>query len=125
MTADGPAAPTAGDWTPDHGASAAGDWTPDHGASAERTRLAWRRTMLSAGAVALLCVRPALAPRPGATTVLVTAAAMAGWAVLTGLAYRRARGLAARPPWPGRRTIVACSSITLGFALLGGLVVLR
>jgi uncharacterized membrane protein YidH (DUF202 family) len=106
------------------GGAMTAEWTPDHGASAERTRLAWRRTGLSAGAVALLAVRPAFAPHPSAVNVLVTAAAMAGWAALTALAYRRARGLAARPPRPGRRTIAAYALITVGFAVLGGLVVL-
>jgi uncharacterized membrane protein YidH (DUF202 family) len=97
---------------------------PDHGASAERTRLAWRRTGLAAGAVALIAVRPAFAPHPGTGTVLVTAAAMAGWAALIALAYRRARGLEAHPPVPGRRTVTAYGLITVGFAVLGGLVVL-
>jgi uncharacterized membrane protein YidH (DUF202 family) len=106
------------------GVAMTAEWTPDHGAAAERTRLAWRRTGLAAGAVALLAVRPAFAPHPGTATVLVTAAAMAGWATLVALAYRRTRGLDARPPRPGRRTIAAYALITAGFAVLGGLVVL-
>jgi uncharacterized membrane protein YidH (DUF202 family) len=100
-------------------------WTPDHGASAERTRLAWRRTGLSAGAVALLAVRPAFAPHPGTTTALVTAATMTGWATLIALAYRRARGLEAHPPRPSHRTITAYALITVAFAVLGALVVVR
>jgi hypothetical protein len=79
---------------------------------------------LSAGAVALIAVRPAFGPHPGTATVLVTAAAMAGWAALIALAYRRARGLEAHPPRPGRRTVTAYGLITVGFAVLGGLVVL-
>ena len=100
------------------------EWTPDHGASAERTRLAWRRTGLSAAAVGLLAARPAFAPAAGVAFVLVAAAAMAFWAVLIGLAYRRSAGLEVRPPRPGRRTITAYAVITAGFAVLGGLVVL-
>jgi hypothetical protein len=100
------------------------EWAPDHGASAERTRLAWRRTGLSAGVVALIVARPAFAPHPGAATVLVTAAAMAGWAALITLAYRRARGLEAHPPVAGHRTVIAYGLMTVGFAFLGGLVVL-
>jgi hypothetical protein len=96
---------------------------PDPGAAIERTRLAWRRTILSAGAVALLCVRPAFAQRPGTLAVLLTAAAMGGWAALTALAYRRAGGLRIRPPHSSRRTIVATAGIAVGFAILGGLVV--
>ena len=99
-------------------------WTVDHGAAAERTRLAWRRTGLSASAVGLLAIRPAFAPSAGLRYLLVAAAAMVGWAVLIALAYRRTRGLTARPPRPGRRTVVAYAVITAGFAILGGLVVL-
>lgn len=99
-------------------------WTPDHGASAERTRLAWRRTGLSATAAGLLAVRPAFAPHSGPVNWLVAAAAMAGWAALVALAYRRARGLGALPPQPGKRTIAGYALLTAGFAALGGLAVL-
>jgi hypothetical protein len=55
--------------------------------------------------------------------VLVATAAMAAWAALIALAYRRARGLEVRPPRPGRRTVTAYALITIGFAVIGGLVV--
>jgi uncharacterized membrane protein YidH (DUF202 family) len=97
--------------------------SPDPGASAERTRLAWRRTGLSAAAVGLLAVRPAFAPDARPAHLVLAAAAMAGWAVLIALAYRRARGLAARPPQPGRRAVAACAAVTVGLAVIGGLVV--
>jgi hypothetical protein len=95
----------------------------DPGASAERTRLAWRRTGLSATAVALLAARPAFAPHAGSGTYLAAAAAMAGWAALVGLAYRRGRGLGARPPQPGRRVITAYAAITVTLAVLGTVLV--
>jgi hypothetical protein len=98
--------------------------TDDHGASAERTRLAWRRTGLSAAAVALLAARPAFSPEAGTGRWLVAACAMAGWAALIALAYRRARGLRDSPPQPGRRTILTYALITIGLAVLGGLVVM-
>jgi hypothetical protein len=91
----------------------------DPGASAERTRLAWRRTGLSATAVALLAARPAFVPGAGAGTYLAAAAALAGWAGLVGLAYRRSHGLDAEPPVPGQRTITAYAAITVAFAILG------
>lgn len=96
----------------------------DHGAAAERTRLAWRRTGLSATAVGLLAARPAFDPAAAATQWLVAGFAMTGWAVLIGLAYRRARGLEAHPPWRGRRTVPAYAVVTIAFAALGGLVVM-
>jgi uncharacterized membrane protein YidH (DUF202 family) len=95
----------------------------DVGASAERTRLAWRRTALSATAVALLAVRPAFKPHAGMATILVTAVMMAGWAALVAIAYRRTRGLTVYPPRPGRRAIAAYALITVALALIGGLVV--
>jgi uncharacterized membrane protein YidH (DUF202 family) len=98
--------------------------TPDHGASAERTRLAWRRTGLSATAVGLLAVRPAFRPGAGPLTWLVAAVAMAAWVLLVALAYRRARGLATLPPKPGRRLVPVYALTAAAFALLGGLVVL-
>jgi hypothetical protein len=97
--------------------------SPDRGASAERTRLAWRRTGLSATAVALLAARPAFTPGAGPHTYLIAAVVLAGWAGLVGLAYRRARGLDARPPRPGQRTIAAYAAITVAFAILGTVLV--
>jgi uncharacterized membrane protein YidH (DUF202 family) len=98
--------------------------TEDHGASAERTRLAWRRTGLSATAAGLLAVRPALRPGAGPVTWLVAAAAMAAWVLLIALAYRRVRGLATLPPRPGRRIVPIYALTAAAFALLGGLVVM-
>jgi hypothetical protein len=95
----------------------------DHGASAERTRLAWRRTGLSASVVGLLAARPAFDPDAGAGHVLLAAAAMIAWAALIGLAYHRAIGLDGHPPQPGHRTVTAYAAITVGFAVIGGLVV--
>lgn len=97
---------------------------PDPGASAERTRLAWRRTGMSATAVALLAARPAFTPGAGAGILLVAAAAMAGWAALVALAYRRVRGLNARPPRPGQRTVTAYAAMTVAFAVLGTVLVM-
>ncbi|RZU49868.1 uncharacterized membrane protein YidH (DUF202 family) [Krasilnikovia cinnamomea] len=100
------------------------DGEDDHGASAERTRLAWRRTGLSATVVALLILRPAFVPGPGVGTVLAVAAAMGVWATLVGLGYRRVHGLIARPPRPGSRTVVAYALLCASFAAFGAVVVL-
>jgi hypothetical protein len=98
--------------------------TPDHGASVERTRLAWRRTGLSATAVGLLAVRPAFRPGTGPVTWLVAAAAMGAWVLLIALAYRRVRGLAVPPPSSGARFVGVYALAAAAFAVLGGLVVM-
>ncbi|WP_250001864.1 DUF202 domain-containing protein [Actinoplanes sp. M2I2] len=100
------------------------DWTPDHGASAERTRLAWRRTVLSASVVGLLAARPAFHPDAGAPQWIGAALGGLGWSILVALAYRRARGLGRRPPHPGRRTITAYAVTTVALAALASLVVM-
>jgi uncharacterized membrane protein YidH (DUF202 family) len=98
--------------------------TPDSGAAAERTRLAWRRTGLSATAVGLLAVRPAFRPDAGVLAWLVAALAMAGWVAMIALAYRRAHGLGSVPPQPGRRVIPVYALLAAALAALGGLVVM-
>jgi uncharacterized membrane protein YidH (DUF202 family) len=97
----------------------------DHGASAERTRLAWRRTGLSASAVGLLALRPAFRPDAGVAAWLIAAAAMAAWAVLIALAYRRVRGLATLRPPPSRRVVPVYALTAAAFAVLGVVIVLR
>ncbi|GIM97644.1 DUF202 domain-containing protein [Paractinoplanes toevensis] len=98
--------------------------SPDPGASAERTRLAWRRTGLSATAAALLAARPAFRPEAGVLAWLVAALAMATWVIMIALAYRRSWALRRVPPVPARRAVPAYALITAALAALGGLVVL-
>jgi hypothetical protein len=99
-------------------------FTDDHGASVDRTRFAWRRTGLSAGAVGLLAARPAFDPAVGGLKWLVTGLSMAGWAALAALSYHRAHGLTADPPRPAGRSVPAYALVTAAFAVLGGLVVM-
>ena len=96
----------------------------DPGASAVRTRMAWRRTGLSAAAVALLAVRPAFAPGAGSSEFLVAAVAMAGWAAMVALAMHRARDLRHRFPAASAPTIRAYALLTTALAILGGWVVM-
>ncbi|GAA0539582.1 DUF202 domain-containing protein [Paractinoplanes ferrugineus] len=98
--------------------------SPDPGASAERTRLAWRRTGMSATAVCLLAARPAFRPDAGALTWLTAALAMAAWVAMIGLAYRRSYALRRTPPQPARRAVPAYALIAATIAVLGGLVVM-
>jgi hypothetical protein len=78
----------------------------------ERTRLAWRRTVMAAAAVTLLAARPALSPGAGPVQIAVAAAALGGWAVLVVLAYRRRRG---RDDY----ALLAWAAAVLGYAALG------
>ncbi|MFI5490925.1 DUF202 domain-containing protein [Actinoplanes sp. NPDC051859] len=96
----------------------------DPGAAAERTRLAWRRTGMSAAAVALLAARPAFAPSARPAVILIAGIMLAGWAALVALGYRRAHGLRRWPPQPGRRTVLCYALLTVACSLLGTVLVL-
>ena len=98
--------------------------TPDPGAAAERTRLAWRRTGLSATAVGLLAIRPVFRPEAGILAWLVAAGATAAWVAMIAIAYRRSGGLRTTPPRPARRVIPAYALLAAALAALGGLVVM-
>lgn len=97
---------------------------PDPGLAAQRTRLAWRRTVTSAAAVTLLAARPAALGDADPVQVLAAAAALAGWTILVAVSYRRGRWLTADPPLRGRRTVPAYALITVGLALVGMILVL-
>lgn len=86
--------------------------------------MAWRRTGLSAAAVALLIARPAFAPGAGPPEFLVAATAMAGWAAMVALALHRARALRSRFPVPSPRSIRAYALVITALAILGGWVVM-
>ncbi|PKW06793.1 protein of unknown function [Streptomyces sp. 1222.5] len=71
----------------------------DPGLQPERTRLAWRRTTLSAAVAAVLAVRTAL--RDGsATGVVMGAVCCALWLGFLGVAHHRIRTLSAGTPPP-------------------------
>ncbi|MEV0900937.1 DUF202 domain-containing protein [Actinoplanes sp. NPDC049802] len=98
--------------------------TRDPGASALRTRFAWRRTGLSATAVALLTVRPAFAPGAGPAEWLVAAASMVAWAAIVAIALHRARDLRTRFPGAAPASIRGYAILITALAVLGGWVVM-
>lgn len=89
------------------------------GASAERTRLAWRRTVLATTVVSLLTVR--LAVRDGVTPVkaVVVAAALLGWLAQLWVTQRRIQMMAQPKPGGIGRTLPAISLVIVGYAVLG------
>ncbi|MEQ4302517.1 DUF202 domain-containing protein [Plantactinospora sp. B6F1] len=90
----------------------------DAGLSGERTRLAWRRSVLTVGVVAVLTARLAL--MNGTIGVLVTALAGLGWLGVLVVAFPRSAGRG-DPPGPALPVIAL---VTVGFAALGLLLVL-
>jgi hypothetical protein len=74
--------------------------TRDPGLQRERTRLAWRRTMLAAAVVAILLLRMAL--RLGPAGALPAAAVLLGWAACAGIAQRRGGRMIHEPGPAGR-----------------------
>ncbi len=98
----------------------------DGGLSAQRTRLAWNRTVGSAAAAGLLAVRPAVQDPRDPIALFAAAVAMSGWAALLFAARRRSRRLRAGSPAPGAapRAVPAAALLVLALAAAGIAVVL-
>ncbi|MEN3607980.1 DUF202 domain-containing protein [Plantactinospora sp. ZYX-F-223] len=90
----------------------------DVGLAAERTRLAWRRTVLAVGVVAVLTAR--LAVSNGTVGALVAVLAGLGWLGVLAMTFPRSSGRRGRPG----RTLPVIALATVGFAGLGLLLVL-
>ncbi|MEU3716263.1 DUF202 domain-containing protein [Streptomyces californicus] len=89
----------------------------DPGLQPERTRLAWRRTTLSATVVALLAVRQAL--HSGATPGALVAVALStlAWLGFLLVAHRRVVALGtARPPALAPRAALTAALCTVALA---------
>lgn len=99
----------------------------DPGLQPERTRLAWRRTTLSATAMAVLAGRQLLGSRaPGAVGVVLVALMGLLWLAFVTLAHRRMRAMATgRPPALPPRTALLLVGCTLAPALCGGVLLAR
>jgi uncharacterized membrane protein YidH (DUF202 family) len=94
-------------------------WSGADGASAERTRLAWRRTVLTTTGVALLGIR--LATRAGTDLVagIGIGVVVAAWLAQLFVANRRIQAMADREPPHARRSLPATALLTVVLAVLG------
>ncbi|MET9700297.1 DUF202 domain-containing protein [Streptomyces sp. NPDC006529] len=90
----------------------------DPGLQPERTRMAWRRTTLSASVTAVLGVRQALRGSGSPSAVAVTAVIVVVWLALLVVAHRRMTELAdGRPPGLAPRTALAAALGTVALAV--------
>lgn len=107
---------------PDHGPAEPGRPDADVGLASVRTRLAWRRTALAVGVVAVLTARLALAG--GTVGVVVAGLAGLAWSAVLVVTFPRLGGpVAGRPGLPGP-TLPLIALFSAGFAGLGVLLVL-
>ncbi|MFI0713813.1 DUF202 domain-containing protein [Streptomyces inhibens] len=99
----------------------------DPGLQPERTRLAWRRTTLSATAMAALACRQLLeSDAPGAVEAVLAVLMGLLWLAFVTLAHRRMRAMTAgRPPGLPPRTALLLVACTLALALCGAVVLVR
>ncbi|WP_433348013.1 DUF202 domain-containing protein [Micromonospora sp. CA-111912] len=95
--------------------------TGDPGLQPERTRLAWRRTLLALTVVTVLTVRLALTG--DATGAVLAGVAIAGWAAALVLCWGRAVG--SGPMRGTSRTMPVVALAALGQAAVGVLLTVR
>ncbi|WP_330329615.1 DUF202 domain-containing protein [Streptomyces sp. NBC_00536] len=104
------------------GGSASGSGVPapvrDPGLQPERTRMAWRRTTLSASVAAVLGLRQALRGPGTPVAVAATVLIVVVWLAFLGVAHRRMTELAAgRPPRLAPRVALAATLWTVALAV--------
>lgn len=91
----------------------------DPGRQPERTRLAWRRTVLTVTVVGLLGTRLAIQQPTDTLRLLTVAAVLVGWLAVLLVGWRRIAAMAAREPVPVRWAVPLTTLATLGLAGLG------
>jgi uncharacterized membrane protein YidH (DUF202 family) len=92
----------------------------ERGMQAERTRLAWVRTLLAATAATVLIAR---ASDPGAERIAATVLAVLGMALVTVAAMRRRQPLVAPPVLAAAPFVVGCALVGLAALEVAALVV--
>ena len=90
----------------------------DSGAQLERTRLAWRRTVLAAAVVTLLAARLVMMNASGPFAPAGLAIIMLAWLGLAGLARRRIRRLSR----PAGYTLPAMVLLVLVYCVLAAVI---
>jgi hypothetical protein len=91
----------------------------------ERTRLAWRRTVLAATVVALLGGRLAIARTSPAFAALFVSFTAAAWLAFVALAQRRIGQLTNRQDRAPNRSVPLVVQLILVYEVLGAFLVLR
>lgn len=101
-------------------AGAAGSRTPrDPGRQPERTRLAWRRTVLTVTVVALLAVRLGGTDPISAGRLLAAAGVLGVWLAMLAVSWRRIAAMTAAAPAPVGWAVPLTALATIGLAGLG------
>jgi uncharacterized membrane protein YidH (DUF202 family) len=98
---------------------------PPQGAAPERTRLAWRRTVLAATAVAVLAVRLAITGASPAVAAFVIAFTTATWLAFALVAQRRIAQLDAHDGVPPTRSLTHVVRLISVYEVIALVLVLR
>jgi hypothetical protein len=96
----------------------------DRGLQPERTRLAWRRTALTATVVSVLTARLAAGTRLTTLGALGIAAVAVLWLAVLGICHRRVDALATSEPTAARPSPALLAAAVGGYAVLGVLLLI-
>lgn len=95
------------------------------GTTRERTRLAWRRTVLAATVVALLGARLAIARTSPAFAALFVSFTAAAWLAFVAVAQRRIGQLSGGPDRAPSRSVPLVAQLILVYEVVGAFLILR
>jgi uncharacterized membrane protein YidH (DUF202 family) len=98
---------------------------PDLDSARERTRLAWRRTVLAATVVVILGVRLAVVRTTPGFAAFVTSVSAAAWLAFLALTQRRIRQLTQGHDQAPNRSVPLIVQLILVYEVVGAFLVLR